>query len=213
MQSEVSIRPLAHEAAKRVPSRADRRLLPMFALLAVLGGCASPAPTPPSVAARPPADDGVATGRYVGGPVMLECVPFARALSGVDLHGPAADWWQRADGRYARTARPAVGAVLVFRRTDRLRHGHAAVVSRLVSNRTILVTQANWVPHRITEDLPVLDVSPANDWSAVRVWWPPSGQMGVHRYPTWGFILPDRPLSRDGLEASLRETLRVTSSD
>ncbi len=72
--------------------------------------------------------------------------------------------------------------------------------------------QANWVPHRVTQDMPVMDVSPANDWSAVRVWWPPSGQMGSRHYPTWGFILPDRPLSRDGLEASLRETLRVTSS-
>jgi hypothetical protein len=37
--------------------------------------------------------------------------------------------------------------------------------------------------------------------------------MGSRHYPTWGFILPDRPLSRDGLEASMRETLRITSSD
>jgi hypothetical protein len=89
----------------------------------------------------------------------------------------------------------------------------AAVVSSVISERTILVTQANWVAHRVTEDMPVMDVSPANDWSAVRVWWPPSGQMGSRHYPTWGFILPDRPMSRDGLEASMRETLRITSSD
>jgi hypothetical protein len=36
----------------------------------------------------------------------------------------------------------------------------------------------------------VLDVSPGNDWSAVRVWWPPSGGWGMTVYPTYGFILP-----------------------
>jgi hypothetical protein len=177
------------------------------ALLAILGGCVSHAPPPPV------AEDGDAPGRYVGGPVALECAPFARALTGVDLRGPAADWWQKASGRYVRSSRPAVGAVLAFRRTSRLSDGHAAVVSSVVSDRTILVTQANWVAHRVTKDMPVMDVSPANDWSAVRVWWPPSGQMGSRHYPTWGFILPDRPMSRDGLEASMRETLRITSSD
>jgi hypothetical protein len=181
--------------------------LSIAALLAILGGCASPTPPPPA------AEDGAAPGRYVGGPVALQCAPFARALTGVDLRGPAADWWQKALGRYVRSSRPAVGAVLAFRRTSRLSDGHAAVVSRVVSERTILVTQANWVPDRVTKDMPVVDVSPANDWSAVRVWWPPAGQMGSRHYPTWGFILPDRPISRDGLEASMRETLRMTSSD
>jgi surface antigen len=73
--------------------------------------------------------------------VRLECAPFARALSGVDLYGPAGDWWQKASGRYARSSRPAVGAVLAFRRTSRLPDGHAAVVSRVVSGRTIFVTR------------------------------------------------------------------------
>ncbi len=218
MQPRVPSRPLVRETAKWALPPTALRLLSIAALLAILGGCAPRAPTPlvaapPPAAVQPPAENGGTAGRYVGGPLILECAPFARALSGVDLRGPAADWWDRASGRYARSSRPAVGAVLTFRRTSRLPDGHAAVVSRVVSERTILVTQANWVPHRVTEDMPVMDVSPANDWSAVRVWWPPSGQMGSRHYPTWGFILPDRPVSRDGLEASMREVLRVTSSD
>lgn len=197
------------------------RLLSMATLLVLLAACAPralvpPPPVaapPPATAARPPAQEGEAAGRYVGGPVALQCAPFARALSGVDLRGPAADWWQQALGRYARSSRPAVGAVLTFHRTSRLPDGHAAVVSSVISARTILVTQANWVARRVTEDMPVMDVSPANDWSAVRVWWPPAGQMGSRHYPTWGFILPDRPISRDGLEASTREVMRVSSAE
>lgn len=194
----------------------------MAALLAVLGGCASRVPTPPPqappsarppTATLPPAGEGEAGGIYVGGTVQLECAPFARAVSGIDLRGAAGDWWERASGRYARGSRPAVGAVLAFRRTARLPDGHAAVVSRVVNARTILVTQANWVAHRVTQDMPVMDVSPANDWSAVRVWWPPSGQMGSRHYPTWGFILADRPLTREGLAASAREAIRVASSE
>jgi surface antigen len=123
----------------------------------------------------------------------MECAPFARALSGVSLSGAAGDWWHQASGRYVRTQVPAVGAVLTFRRTERLPDGHVAVVSRLVSDREIRVTQANWIHHRVTEDMPVIDVSPGNDWTVVRVWWPPIGQMGSRPYPTWGFILPEHP--------------------
>ena len=67
------------------------------------------------------------------------------------------------------------------------------------AHREILVTQANWVRNRVTEDQPVVDVSPRNDWSMVRVWWPPSGQMGVADYPAHGFLLATRPKSRDEL--------------
>jgi hypothetical protein len=51
------------------------------------------------------------------GNVPLECAPFARAVSGVQLRGAAADWWPQAEGRYRRTQTPAVGSVLVFRRS------------------------------------------------------------------------------------------------
>lgn len=138
-----------------------------FALLSI-SGCAS---TEPSVSSR-----------------TVECVPFAREVSGVQLRGDAADWWAKAKGRYRRTQMPTAGSVLVFRRSGRLRDGHVAVVSRVLSERRILATHANWVRHQINKDVPVIDVSPANDWTRVRVWWPPSNQMGITVYPTFGFI-------------------------
>lgn len=120
----------------------------------------------------------------------LECVPYARQVSGLRLYGDAADWWEQAEGRYPRGATPAPGGVLVFRRTPRLRHGHVSVVSEVVSDREVRVTQANWVHRRIGRDEPVVDVSAAGDWSAVRVWWAPSGALGATTYPAYGFVGP-----------------------
>ena len=139
---------------------------------------------------------------YVGGRVMLECVPFARALSGVALTGTADGWWDAAADRYRRSSRPEPGSVLVFRASDRLPSGHVAVVSDVIARRKIVVTQANWVHHRITLDQAVIDISPDNDWSSVRVFWPPSNGMGAGEYPTYGFIRASRPLSHDQLLAA-----------
>jgi surface antigen len=121
------------------------------------------------------------------------CVPYARQVSGLRLSGDAWQWWGAARGRYAQASRPETGGVLVFSRTGRLPQGHLAVVSAVSSPRRILVTQANWLPYRITSNQPVLDVSPGNDWSAVRVWWPPASGWGMTVYPTKGFILPQPP--------------------
>jgi len=82
------------------------------------------------------------------------------------------------------------GGVLVFRRSGRLPSGHVSVVGDLVAAREIRVTQANWVHRRITRDEPVIDVSPGNDWSQVRVWWEPSRSLGSSTYATYGFIAP-----------------------
>jgi len=126
----------------------------------------------------------------------LECVPFARQVSGIQLYGNADSWWDQAAGRYSRGAEPAPGGVLVFRRSGRLEFGHVSVVDRVVSAREITVTQSNWVHRRITRGDLVLDVSARNDWSAVRVWWAPIGALGGTVYPTYGFIAPSgRPTS------------------
>jgi len=127
----------------------------------------------------------------------LECAPFARQLSGIQLYGEAYSWWDQADGRYAKGSDPVEGGVLVFRRSGRLPSGHVSVVARRVSDREIRVTQANWVHRRITRDEAVLDVSPGNDWSRVRVWWAPSRALGTTIYPTYGFIAPTRDMRRD----------------
>ncbi len=142
----------------------------------------------------------------------IECAPFARALTGVALSGDAADWWPKARGRYVRSARPTVGSVMVFRRQDRLPYGHVSVVSRMVSRREIMVTQANWVHHVVTQDQPVIDVSPDGDWSTVRVWWPPSGQMGTHEYAVSGFIQPDHPEDHDRLLARTPAAIRIATT-
>lgn len=158
--------------------------------------------------ASPPSHS-VKAGGYVGGSVPVECAPFARALSGVHLSGAAGDWWWQAEGRYVRGKTPDVGSVLVLERSGRLPSGHVAVVSKVLSDRHILVTQANWVRHRITEDQPVIDVSSRGDWSAVRVWWPPSAQMGATDYAAHGFIRAMRPASHEQLAAATPQAIRI----
>ncbi|MDR3529288.1 MAG: CHAP domain-containing protein [Rhodopila sp.] len=173
------------------------RLLPLLCL--ILAACGSN-----RGGARP--------GDYVGGTAAVECAPFARALTGVSLSGAAADWWWQAAGHYTRTQKPEVGSVLVFRRSGRLPYGHVAVVSQVLSRRQIMVTQANWVHHRVTEDQPVIDTSEDGDWSAVRVWWPPSGQMGGSEYGTFGFIRPDHPAGHDRLIATTPSAIRIAEN-
>lgn len=175
----------------------SRQLLALILLLLGLTACGS----------RGPAGD------FIGGSVPLDCAPFARALSGVRLSGAAADWWWQADGRYSRGESPRIGSVLVLRRSGRLPSGHVAVVSEIVGRRQILVTQANWVHHRVSEDQPVLDVSAANDWSLVRVWWPPTGAMGVTDYPAYGFISADRPFTHDQLVAETPGAIRLATNE
>lgn len=147
----------------------------------------------------------------LGPRVRSECVPFARAVAEVPIYGNAADWWTRAAGKYARSSSPSVGSVLVFRRSSRLAYGHVAVVSRVLSSRQILLTHANWVPHRVNKDVLSIDVSPNNDWSQVRVWWPPSQRMGAGVYPAYGFIHNNRSLAPDQIAENARRFVTVAT--
>jgi hypothetical protein len=85
--------------------------------------------------------------------------------------------------------------VLVLRRAGRLNSGHLSVVAEVVSAREIRVDHANWASGhlrgRIARAQPVQDVSPGNDWSEVRVWYPPVRDYGATTYPAHGFIHPD----------------------
>lgn len=143
--------------------------------------------------------------------VVSQCVPFARAVAGVPIYGNAADWWKAAAGQYQRSEKPQVGSVLVFRRTSRLPYGHVAVVSQVLSNRRILLTHANWVPNHVNQDVLSIDVSPNNDWSQVKVWWPPSRQMGATAYPAYGFIHASQPLQPDDVAANARRFITVAA--
>ncbi len=123
---------------------------------------------------------------------VLQCVPFARANSGIELVGNANTWWNNAEGVYQRGAKPEVGSVLNFRANGIMRMGHVAVVSAVVDSRNIEIDHANWSgPGDIRRNISVVDVSPLNDWTAVRVALGRSGEFGSV-YPTYGFIY-DRP--------------------
>ncbi len=126
----------------------------------------------------------------------VQCVPFARAASGIELKGNAVNWWDAASGVYERGARPESGSVLNFRSIGRMRLGHVAVVTNVVSAREVEIEQANWASAgskggAISHGIPVIDVSDNNDWSAVRVGLGHTGDYGSV-YPTYGFIY-DRP--------------------
>jgi surface antigen len=147
--------------------------------------------------------------RQVGNPAPVECAPFARALSGIDVHGDAADWWWRAGGRYPRGNRPETGSVMVFAPSPRLPQGHVAVVSDIVSPREILVTQANWVHRVVTTDQMVRDVSYRGDWSQVRVWWPPGDALGATVYSVLGFIYSGYKTNHDDIVRAVPRAVRV----
>ncbi len=122
----------------------------------------------------------------------LQCVPYARDLSAISIRGDAWTWWRSAKGRYARGHKPETGAVLVLSKTKRLRYGHLAVVAEVLNDREVLVHQANWLNRgRIHRYTPVVDVSPNNDWSSVRVWYTPGQKYGKRAYRVSGFIYPD----------------------
>jgi surface antigen len=143
----------------------------------------------------------------------LDCVPFARALSGINLRGDASDWWWRADGHYSRGRVPDVGSVMVFAPTPGLSRGHVSVVAQVLSQREILVAQANWVHHRVTTDQLVVDVSPYADWSLVRVWWPPSGTLGDTAYPVLGFIYSGYSTNYQSIMQNVPVAVRVALDD
>lgn len=118
----------------------------------------------------------------------LQCAIYARERTGLALNGKAASWWGKARDLYQRSARPAEGSVIVLGGT---KSGHVAVVSHIISATEILVDHANWSNHgEIVTGALMIDVSPLNDWSRVRVWHPPTGTLGLRRYPVFGFILP-----------------------
>ena len=125
-----------------------------------------------------------------------QCVPFARLISGVQIFGDAWTWWQQAAGRYETGFTPRAGAVLCFKPTARMRLGHVAVVSQVLTDRVVQITHANWSPiegsrGKVEKDVTVIDVSDSGDWSQVKVWYDPNRDLGGSTYATHGFIYPD----------------------
>lgn len=152
-----------------------------------------------------------------------QCVTFARSVTDIQIRGNAHTWWAQADGQYERGEKPEVGSVMAFKSSGKMRLGHVAKVSRIVSDREVLLTHANWSYRGgVERDVRAIDVSDAGDWSKVQVWY--RGRMGLTSYPVYGFIydrdggaLPDVEMAdaapksseRMVLLASLIDTYRV----
>lgn len=126
----------------------------------------------------------------------LQCVPYARQVSGIQIFGDAWTWWDQAEGLYNRGNKPRVGAVMSFRPHGNMQLGHVAAVSRVIDSRTVLLRHANWSiidgrRGQVEDNVRAIDVSPGNDWSAVRVWFAPIGDLGTTHWPLNGFIYPE----------------------
>ncbi|MFV0646073.1 MAG: CHAP domain-containing protein [Sphingomonadaceae bacterium] len=130
-------------------------------------------------------------------PIYLQCVPYARALSGIQIFGNARTWWKQAEGRYQRGNTPRKGAVMAFTPHRNMREGHVATVTKVIDSRTVLLDHANWSPingrrGQIERNVKAIDVSSDNDWSEVRVWYHPLKALGKTPWPVKGFIYNER---------------------
>ena len=158
--------------------------------------------------------DGSGGGREL--PAFLQCVPYAREVTGIQIYGDAHTWWNQAEGRYSRGRRPREGAVMAFSPHANSQLGHVAAVSRVIDSRTVLLRHANWSqPGMIERDVQAIDVSAQNDWSEVQVWYSPSGKLGTTRWPVSGFIYGDalggKPTKAEPNKPSSRPSSRVNS--
>jgi len=177
------------------PARLNARASATLTLAAVLIAACSTvaAPVGPYPVGRSPQYPGGPTDyrpHFIAGP-PTQCVPYARGISGIDIRGDANTWWSRAEGQYSRGHVPAVGSVLVIRTYDNNSRGHLAVVTRIVSDRIILVDHANWHGRgEVAVSVPVRDVSADHSWTEVNVWWLDTNTWGSRTYTVEGFIYP-----------------------
>ncbi len=123
----------------------------------------------------------------------ISCVPYARAVTGMQITGNGGDWWGNAAGLYDRGQRPEPHSVMAFRATGGMTRGHVAVVRQVVGPREVRIDHANWAGPGIRrgtvmQDVSVIDVSDANDWSEVRVQVGHDDNAFGRVYPTYGFI-------------------------
>jgi surface antigen len=166
-----------------------------LAVLGLVAACMMPMAASARTAIDTGDDAGAGSGLVTqNAPGHLECVPYARTTSGIQIYGDAHTWWDQARGRYATGHTPRIGAVMAIKPFNNSKLGHVATVSRVVDSRTVLLSHANWsVPGQIERNVTALDVSPNNDWSQVRVWYAPSHGLGTTHWPVSGFIYNARP--------------------
>jgi hypothetical protein len=97
-----------------------------------------------------------------------------------------------------------------------MRSGHVAVVERVISPREVLIHHANWGGPgirrgSIMRGVSVIDTSPNNDWTQVRVQVGHSAENYGRPYPVYGFI-HNRPDTTGGTMMAGRAPLRVNAA-
>lgn len=173
----------------------------------ITDGATDHATLAPSAFQRLPDEAYEPIARVTNSRARLQCVPFARRESGVEIYGNANTWWAQARGRYETAQTPSEGAVMVLRGYASANRGHVAVVREVVSPRLVIVDHANWLNGgEVTRDVPIMDVSEAGDWSEVRVWHVPGRHWGGRTYNVQGFIL-------NLLAEAQTQQARATSTD
>jgi surface antigen len=145
-----------------------------------------------------------------------QCVAYVHAHSAFRIQANAHMWWARAAGIHARGNAPEVGSVLSFRSVRGMPLGHVALVSRVVDEREIEIDHNNWLGVGPVRGASVVDVSPRNDWTAVRVANRAGTRVYGRVYATDGFIHarvpgfePPMVATRPREEAPRREPLRA----
>ncbi|MBR0671867.1 CHAP domain-containing protein [Neoroseomonas soli] len=160
---------------------------------------------------------GGGAGAYAGGGGGgISCVPYARQATGMAISGNGGQWWYNAAGLYARGNRPEVGSIMAFPGSGGMRAGHVAVVERVVSSREVLIHHANWGGPgirrgSIMRGVSVVDASPQNDWTQVRVQVGHSSDNYGRTYAVQGFIY-NRPDATGGTLFAGTGPLRVNSA-
>ncbi len=144
----------------------------------------------------------------------ISCVPYARAVTGMQITGNGVNWWGNAAGIYHRGQQPEPGAVMAFRASGNMSRGHVAVVRRVLGRREVQIDHANWGGPGIRRgsvmrNVRVIDVSDRNDWTAVRVQSGHDSNAFGRTYPIFGFIYnrPDEQ-ANDGTAYASRPGIR-----
>ncbi len=144
----------------------------------------------------------------------ISCVPYARAVTGMQITGNGVNWWGNAAGIYHRGQQPEPGAVMAFRASGNMSRGHVAVVRRVLGRREVQIDHANWGGPGIRRgtvmrNVRVIDVSDRNDWTTVRVQSGHASDAFGRAYPIFGFIYnrPDEQ-ANDGTAYASRPGIR-----
>jgi hypothetical protein len=88
------------------------------------------------------------------------------------------------------------------------------MVSKIVGDREVLLTHANWSYRGgIERNVRAIDVSPAGDWSQVKVWFAPTQGMGTTVFPVNGFIYPNGDPAAGWSQEAPVPTLELDLSD